>query len=196
MHAMLLWAICAASPTTLTGPGPVAGFPSVVYNIDAQSKEIGSATLEAAGVSRQSLGNQPKTVAHLVVELRNPGEQPIALDLVGTKLDALAGKRRIDSITPKRVAGVLTAPGHATQRIDLYFALPPGVAPDALSALRLRWRVTTSQGNFNASTPFVRASSEASAFYFTPATDPLAVVSTGRLDVAVQRAPYQKTVRF
>lgn len=196
MHAMLLWAVCAASPTALTGPGPVAGFPSVIYTIDARAGEVGSATLEAAGVSRTSLGDRPQTVAHLVVELKNAGARPISLDLVSTKLDALAGKRRIDSITPKRVAGVLTAPGHATQRIDLYFALPPDFAPDELSALRLRWRVTTAQGNFAASTPFVRAGSQASAFYFTPATDPLAVVSTGRLDVAVQRAPYQKRVRF
>jgi hypothetical protein len=83
------------------------------------------------------------THVDLGLEIRNTGDQPVALDRSQLALEAFnaAGAQlppgRVVSVSSEDVA-LTVAPGSA-QTIKLRYVLPPPASPEQISSFRLRW---------------------------------------------------------
>lgn len=123
---------------TASGHG---GQPAAAYEVRREAGEDPSIQIHVW--SRGAYLENDRTFARLAIEVRNTGEGSVTLEPGELRLEAyrnegarLPPAQLVRTIAP---GGSVTVPPGEARTIQLVFAFPYAIAPDAIGSLRLRW---------------------------------------------------------
>lgn len=181
MMAISLFAIgCGARQQSfepaerLTARSP-EGFSAAEYDLGTRQQDLGEARVWSNGAYRKKIRGEQQTIVHVGFHIENHTERPIALPVDQLFLDAGIIERRVlENVPPASVSGVPTIEPHDSQRLDVYFSLPRGIAPQDVDAFQVQWRLAADGLVYSQETPFLKSQSEryANRYYYTPFYDP------------------------
>jgi hypothetical protein len=132
----------AFEPTENVRAAGHEGQPAAAYEVRTASGRMAHVNVWSQGVYRDQ---RDRTVAHLTLDVRNVGEEPIRLGRDLLRLEAFArsgaplAPAELISMRSERGAAEDVIPPATAATIDVWFGLPPGTRPDRLGSLRLRW---------------------------------------------------------
>jgi hypothetical protein len=153
-----------AENATAIGHG---GQPAAAY--DVRTDSVNEPTVHVNVWSRGAVESNGATVVRLALDMRNTGQQPVRLDPGQVSLTAYGTDGRPMSQPVGLPAGIdpgslVVAPG-STRTAQLTFTIP-GITPDALASLRLRWGLAIDSGErYVQFTDFGRTQTYASGAY-------------------------------
>jgi hypothetical protein len=124
---------------------------ATTYRVKIGAEDVGKATVWTEG--------QPKP--HLIdvgMRVQNEASAPIEVDVDGS--DLRVSTRRVGTVlltTASQVGGDARVPPNAAGTVKLAYALPANVSPQDVMGYQFEWRLRTPRGDYEQSTPFVRA---------------------------------------
>ncbi len=122
------------------------------------------------GTSRETLRGPTETFAHVAFEIDNQTQQSMQLlrDRLVLQSASIDGAE-LESVPPALIEGATTVGPGSEHAIDVWFALPEGVAPRDVSAFRVAWTISDGTTSYTQRTPFLQ---EPSRYYYSPYYDP------------------------
>ncbi len=161
--------------------------------------EFAIVQVSPVGAGRATLGDTARTVIRITMRLRSLGDRRLTLDGTSIRLSVAASENRsFRAVSPERVVGRLEAAPHQEETLDIFFALPPEVAPRDLEGLELTWMVHAGPDAYMTATPIAQRfvpGSNAVSFYVVPGAHPLLFPVERRWVVPRQEA-HRTTVVF
>jgi hypothetical protein len=156
--ALAALAACAASRAEFTpaqnagatSTGPLAAY----YDLRIGAERVGSAKVWSAGSYPARLGDDGRAkVVEVNLRVRNDGARPLTLVPEETSVEITTDGRDFRVLGPpvSHRGALVVAPG-ASQRIQLYYALPARVAPGDVDGFELNWTLRTEAGAYSQST--------------------------------------------
>ncbi|MBI2898136.1 MAG: hypothetical protein HYY06_31575 [Deltaproteobacteria bacterium] len=162
--AILLSIGCSRAPRP-SAPGPK---PPAAYDA-AELEILVDALREQVGVRVRSVGPEG-TRARVVIEVESATSRDLELDPGRIELDLLTRDDvAFHTISPDQT-GVRPIAPFGRSRLDLTFELPPGVVPENVDAIRLRWSLGRGEARIDRTTAFLVDPVTARA-YHTPFYD-------------------------
>jgi hypothetical protein len=166
-------AACVIGPEPAAPAEPQAevrpqAFPEAAYEIQTRAGVLGATRIDSSGAYAATVEGRSRTVIQVGFLIENHSDRPLLLDNVS--LDSTdVGERRLMDLQPVAIESQPATDGGAQRSVDAYFLLPPGIAPQDVSAFRVSWRLRSGQLTYAQRTPFVE---HEQAFYYTPYYDP------------------------
>lgn len=172
------------------------GFVAAQYDALVAGDVIGDVTVWSSGAFVDERSG--RTLVHVGFDLENNGNEPYEL---------LAHHVVIEGATTN---GVVRGPvelyyqdgdGRVAAgregRLDLWFAMPPGVEPQELDAFQVRWTVRNPEGRYAQRTPFTEYEpppgytlADSAYYYHSPWYDPFLYPAPYRSVTVVHPMPY------
>jgi hypothetical protein len=130
----------------------VQGDKVAIYPLTAAGSQFGEAKLWSHGAYQTADG---RNMVHVGIEIHNTGAAPIELRPSELRLDVMDDDRGPQlGLTPSATDARVVANG-AIADVNLEFALPAGISPREVTALRLHWGVHAGDKTYVQRTPFV-----------------------------------------
>ena len=136
-----------------------AGYPAAEYDVNSVMGEFSDAKVWSRGAYRQEIAGEKRTVVHVGFEIENHLNQPIQFDAHGVRLDSLTIDKKTATageLAPGWVQGTSTLGAQDSQRLDVYFILPPDLSPGDVDGFRVRWALNGPLQHYAQKTPFLK----------------------------------------
>lgn len=144
------------------------------YDIELEGRDVGDAKVWSMGQPKHTeemgLPGDPAGLLQVGVRLRNDGPTALRFDGREAQLEVRTEDDRVWVVErPVKIIGNTEVLPRATERLELIYALPPGVTVADLLGYELLWAVETDQARVSRSTPFVRERhSDYPGYYYRP----------------------------
>jgi hypothetical protein len=175
--AVVLSVACAGGqpfmPTErLTAFSP-QGYLAAEYDLHRQREHLGQVRVWSNGAERIRFRGQRRALVHIGFEIQNESDRVLVLDQERLLLDSATVDGTVfENIEVAQIQGDLVIPPGGERRVDLYFAMIPGVYPTDIRAFRLRWGLRDDGVVYAQRTPFVQEPVRTRGYYYSPFYDP------------------------
>jgi hypothetical protein len=145
------------TPSDRTTSRSPSGYVASDYDVDSNLGEFSDAKVWSRGAFTTKVAGVKRTVVHVGFELENHLNQPIAFDARGVRLDQVnAGKKGMFEVAPGWIQGQPTLAAQQARRLDVFFVLPPGIAPNDVNGFRVNWALNGGFQHYAQRTPFLK----------------------------------------
>jgi hypothetical protein len=151
------------------------GFIAAEYDLKTRLGDLGQARVWSQGGEYVRFRGQRRTLLHIGLEIENQSEVTLVLDQQRLRLDsATVNGTTFENIQVASIRGDTVIPPGEERRIDVHFALTPGVYPTDVRAFRLRWALRDNGAIYAQRTPFIQppVARGPAYWYHTPFYDP------------------------
>lgn len=144
------------------------------YDVELDGRDVGDVKVWSVGPPKNNeelgLPGDPKGLMQVGVRLRNDGPGSLRFDVKDAQLEVRTEDDRVFIIDkPVKVLGNPEVEPRGTERLELIYALPPGVTVADLLGYELLWAVEGDPGRVSRSTAFVRERNrDYPGYYYRP----------------------------
>jgi hypothetical protein len=133
------------------------GHVAAEYDLRTRRGVVGHVRVWSHGAERVRFDGGRRALVHVGLVIQNDSNMPLAIDEERTRLDwATVNGTVYENIPVAHLEGEKFIPPGGETRVDVYFAMIPGVYPTDVRGFRLRWAVRDDQAIHAQRTPFIR----------------------------------------
>jgi hypothetical protein len=150
------------------------GFVAAEYDLKTRRGDLGQVRVWSHGADRVSFRGERRTLVHIGLEIENDSDEVLVLDERSLRLDSATVNGTVfENISVASVRGETVIPPGEERRVDIHFAMIPGVYPTDIRAFRLRWALRDNGAVYAQRTPFIQPPvARGPAYWHTPYYDP------------------------
>ncbi len=155
-----------SSYAPLEPTGTVGATPASMYDIRLDGQVLGHVKVwSLGGYTLPTDGKAP--VISVGVRTRNLSDKPMTFDVARSQLEITTKKGAVIALgKPYQVQGDASIPAGQIGHISITYALPQNIKPGDVVSFDFDWLLTTADGLFSRSTPFVKIERAGVPYYW------------------------------
>lgn len=153
------------TPTERASSISPTGFLAAQYDVILEGSVVGEAELWSAGAFKDKAKGYDRTLVHVGMRIENNGEVPLQIPTDALSFNSPNVLTESDLAVTELEGDTVVRPGEESV-VNLFFEMPPGLKPQTMDAFQLRWKLTSSQGEYVQNTPFAEAEPQPGYAYY------------------------------